>query len=153
MDSGNKTKTTLPVVINVDDKLEQCFLGELAKEQGFKAWTKPRSHSRTYIEATRKQVDTLIKKAAPALAILDQRKLEMMAEAMIYAGSANLIWPGIISQAQAYVRDIVKKSKHLHQRLETVEKARKERRRDRELIAQMFVECFDNQEVLKNPGS
>lgn len=144
MNGGNKTKTTLPVVINVNDKLEQCFLGELAKEQGFKIWTKPRSHSRIYIEATRKQAGTLIEKAAPALAILDQRKLEMIAEAMLYAGSSDTKWPGIISQAQAYVRAIVKKSKHLQKRVESVENARKERRRDRELIATAFSPCFED---------
>lgn len=123
----NKAADDRIVAVKVNDRLEQDFLHQLAIEEGLKAWIKPNSRTRVYFKATNEQVVTLLEKARPAFQILDYRRHEIVAEAMLYAGSQGSEWPQIISQTQAKVSLFVnKRNKQLGPVLKSVEKARAE---------------------------
>ncbi|MFC1604179.1 hypothetical protein ACFL5F_04045 [Planctomycetota bacterium] len=119
--SNNQT-----IAVQVYNTLEQDFLFELALEQGFRAWTEPDSHTRVYLTASRGEVEGLLKKAGPAFRIIASRRRQLLAEAMLFAGSKESVWPKVISETQAEISLFIRRNEHLDPVLKTVEKARVE---------------------------
>ena len=97
---------------------------ELAREQGFEVYIKSRSSACVYFNASKEQVEVLLEQARLSFFILGQRRMEMLAEAMLYAGSKKYSWFDIIKQGQANIAVMLKKNPSTRQIAESVEKAK-----------------------------
>jgi len=147
----NETDNNQTIGVRVNNRLDQEFLHTLAKEEGLTAWVKPNSRTRIYLEATYEQVDNLLKRAEPAFHRISYRRCEIIAEAMLYAGSQEVAWPQIISQTQAKVSLFVKKNKNLGSAFKSVEKAKDEVPPMMQFAAEAFQSLDDAYDEFKGP--
>ena len=131
-------KNNLQIGVRMDNPLERDFLLELAREQGFEVYIKSRSSACVYFNAPKEQVEVLLEQAKLSIFILGQRRMEILAEAMLYAGSMNNSWFDIIKQRQANIAVKLKKKPSTRQIADSVEKVRIENRQDKALITKTF---------------
>ena len=110
--------------VRMDNPLERDFLFELAREQGLEVYIKSRSSACVYFNTSKEQVEALLEQARISFFILGQRRMEMLAEAMLHAGSKKYSWFDRIKQRQANIAVILKKNPSTRHIAESVEKAK-----------------------------
>ena len=119
--------------------VERKFYLELAKEKGITVRTDKNDCSAIHFKGEQKKLYDFIEASGLAMTILKRRQKQIVAEAMIYAGSTDTAWMYSANLVEVWIEAALKSSKRQFKQYKRIRKALKKRSRNAELDAGLFL--------------